>query len=374
MPLTTRVWGAGKVLFLCGALLLTYVVFAAAAMRMALKTREVSVPELAGKTVNEASAQLAEMTLALKVEEGRKVDPKVPAGQILAQDPPAGGSTRRQRSVRVWISAGPRSTTVPSLVGESERTAQLRVAQDGFGAGPSAEIRSLDYTVGTVVAQNPPAKSKSDTISLLVNRGERGATYVMPDSSASTAIGQRTCCARAASACRSSATTLTPACPGASCCGRARRPASRLLRENRSRSRSAGERAIAPSVLSADFSNLASDVRKAEQGGADLLHLDVMDGHFVPNITFGPLVVRAIRKVATVPLDVHLMIEDPDRYVEAFVDAGAARIAVHAEVLPHLHRTIHLIKKLGALAGVAINPSTPVARSKRSPATSTTCW
>jgi eukaryotic-like serine/threonine-protein kinase len=181
MPLTTRVWGAGKVLFLCGALLLTYVVFAAAAMRMALKTREVAVPELAGKTVNEASAQLAEAGLALKVEEGRKVDPKVPAGQILAQDPAAGGSTRRQRSVRVWISAGPRSTTVPSLVGESERTAQLRVAQDGFGAGPSAEIRSLDYTVGTVVAQNPPAKSKSDTISLLVNRGERGATYVMPD-------------------------------------------------------------------------------------------------------------------------------------------------------------------------------------------------
>jgi serine/threonine-protein kinase len=83
--------------------------------------------------------------------------------------------------VRVWISAGPRSTSVPALVGESERTAQLRVAQDGFGVGPTAEIRSLDYAAGTVVAQNPPAKSKSDTISLLVNRGERGATYVMPD-------------------------------------------------------------------------------------------------------------------------------------------------------------------------------------------------
>ena len=181
MPLTTRVWGAGKVLFLCGALLLTYVVFAAGAMRMALRTREVAVPELAGKTVNDASALLAEAGLTLKVEEGRKVDAKVAAGQILAQDPPAGGSTRRQRSVRVWISAGPRSTIVPSLVGESERTAQLRVAQDGFGEGPIAEIRSLDYTVGTVVAQSPPAKSKSDTISLLVNRGERGATYVMPD-------------------------------------------------------------------------------------------------------------------------------------------------------------------------------------------------
>jgi serine/threonine-protein kinase len=181
MPLTTRVWGAGKVLFLCGALVLTFVVFAAAAMRMALRTREVAVPELTGKTVNDASTMLAEAGLTLKVEEGRKVDPKIPAGQILAQDPPAGGSTRRQRSVRVWISAGPRSTIVPALVGEAERTAQLRVTQDGFAIGPSAEIRSLDYTVGTVVAQNPPAKSKSDTISLLVNRGERGATYVMPD-------------------------------------------------------------------------------------------------------------------------------------------------------------------------------------------------
>jgi beta-lactam-binding protein with PASTA domain len=181
MPLTTRVWGAGKVLLLCGALLVTYVLFAAAAMRMALKTREVVVPELAGRTVNDALAALVDTGLALKIDEARKVDPKVPAGQILAQEPASGVRTRRQRSVRVWLSAGPRSTTVPGLVGESERTAQLRVAQDGFVVGPTAEIRSTDYATGTVVAQNPPAKSKSDTISLLVNRGERGATYVMPD-------------------------------------------------------------------------------------------------------------------------------------------------------------------------------------------------
>jgi eukaryotic-like serine/threonine-protein kinase len=181
MPLTTRVWGAGKVLFLCGALVLTYVLFAAASMRMALKTREVVVPELGGKTVNDASAALAASGLTLKVEESRKVDPKIPFSQIVVQDPAPGVRTRRQRSVRVWLSAGPRSTTVPGLVGESERTAQLKAEQDGFGVGPAAEIRSLDYTAGTVVAQNPPAMSKSDTISLLVNRGERGATYVMPD-------------------------------------------------------------------------------------------------------------------------------------------------------------------------------------------------
>jgi beta-lactam-binding protein with PASTA domain len=181
MPLTTRVWSAGKLLLLGGALLLTYVLFAAAAMRVALKTREVVVPSLLGKTVNEASASLSEAGLSLKVEEGRRVDPKVPVGQILAQEPQTGMRTRRQRSVRVWVSAGPRSTIVPTVVGESERTAQLRVTQDGFAIGYPAEIRSADYPADTIVAQNPPGKSKSDTVSLLVNRGERGATYVMPD-------------------------------------------------------------------------------------------------------------------------------------------------------------------------------------------------
>jgi serine/threonine-protein kinase len=181
MPLKARVWGAGKLLLLCGALVMTYALFAVAAMRMALQTREVTVPPLSGKSVNEASTILADLGLSLKVEEGRKVDPKVPAGQILTQEPLSGVRTRRQRSVRVWISAGARSNIVPALVGESERTAQLRVTQDGFALGPTAEIRSADYTTGTVVAQMPPAKSKSDTVSLLVNRGERSATYVMPD-------------------------------------------------------------------------------------------------------------------------------------------------------------------------------------------------
>jgi ribulose-phosphate 3-epimerase len=117
---------------------------------------------------------------------------------------------------------------------------------------------------------------------------------------------------------------------------------------------------IAPSLLSADFGRLAEEIARVERGGADMLHVDVMDGHFVPNITMGPLVVRAIHKVAAVPLDVHLMIENPDQYIEAFADAGASRISVHAEGLPHLHRTVHLIKQHGAKAGVAINPSTPV--------------
>jgi ribulose-phosphate 3-epimerase len=117
---------------------------------------------------------------------------------------------------------------------------------------------------------------------------------------------------------------------------------------------------LAPSILSANFAELGREIAAAERGGADLIHVDVMDGHFVPNITIGPPVVRAIKRVATVPLDVHLMIEDPDRYLDAFVDAGAAMLSVHVEVLPHLHRTISAIKQRGVQAGVVLNPSTPV--------------
>ena len=116
---------------------------------------------------------------------------------------------------------------------------------------------------------------------------------------------------------------------------------------------------IAPSILAADFAELARDIAAVERGGADLIHVDVMDGHFVPNITIGPPVVRAIRNVASCPLDVHLMIEEPDRYIEAFIEAGAGMVSVHVEAVPHLHRTISLIKKLGARAGAVLNPSTP---------------
>jgi len=118
---------------------------------------------------------------------------------------------------------------------------------------------------------------------------------------------------------------------------------------------------IAPSILSADFAALGSAIAAAERGGADLIHVDVMDGHFVPNITIGVPVVQSLRTIATVPLDVHLMIEEPDRYIEAFVKAGAAMVSVHLEVLPHLHRTVQAIKALGAKAGVVLNPATPAA-------------
>lgn len=117
---------------------------------------------------------------------------------------------------------------------------------------------------------------------------------------------------------------------------------------------------IAPSILSADFARLGEEIRAVEAGGADYVHVDVMDGHFVPNITIGPLIVDAIRPVTSLPLDVHLMIENPDRYVPEFAKGGADIIVVHAEASAHLHRSVQLIKSLGKKAGVSLNPATPL--------------
>jgi ribulose-phosphate 3-epimerase len=117
---------------------------------------------------------------------------------------------------------------------------------------------------------------------------------------------------------------------------------------------------IAPSILSADFSKLGEEIKDVERGGADYIHVDVMDGHFVPNITIGPLIVEAIRPITKLSLDVHLMIDNPDQYIEAFANAGADYLTVHVEACKHLHRTIHYIKSFGVKAGVVLNPATPV--------------
>lgn len=125
-------------------------------------------------------------------------------------------------------------------------------------------------------------------------------------------------------------------------------------------SRSGGRSILSPSILSADFARLAEQVHAVEQGGAQAIHLDVMDGHFVPNLTMGPTVVKAVDGITKLPLDVHLMILEPDRYLEAFRQAGADWISVHVEAVPHLHRTVTRIRELGARAGVVLNPATPL--------------
>ena len=179
--LSTRVWSAGKLLLLISALVATYVIFATAAMRVALKAREVKVPDLRNRTANEATTALSGLGLTLKVDESRRTDPKIPAARIAWQEPAPDAVDRRTRSVKVWLSSGPRVAIVPALTGESERTAQLRLQQEGLAVAAVSEIRSGDYPVGTVIAQEPRAQTHSSQVSLLVNRGEHGATYVMPD-------------------------------------------------------------------------------------------------------------------------------------------------------------------------------------------------
>ena len=181
MRLGTRVWNVGKFFLIVGALGATFLIFFGISMRMALRAREVEVPVLVGRTVNDATQTLAPLGLGLRVEEIRRADPKVPLGHVMQQEPEAGMRARRQRTIRVWVSSGPRVTTVPALVGQTERTAKIRLEQDGVQIGTLSEIRSADYPADAVVAQNPPPASRAPEVSLLLNRGEQATTYVMPD-------------------------------------------------------------------------------------------------------------------------------------------------------------------------------------------------
>jgi beta-lactam-binding protein with PASTA domain len=181
MALRTRVYGAGKFLVIAGALIATYLLSAAAAMRIALRAREVQVPDLANRTTAEVSALLTGLELNLKVDEVRRPDLKIAAGHVLGQDPAPGSTSRSQRTVRVWLSAGRRATTVPVVAGESQRSAELKLSESGFALKAVSEIRSEDYPADAVVAQQSPGKTSVAAVALLVNRRDRGVTYVMPD-------------------------------------------------------------------------------------------------------------------------------------------------------------------------------------------------
>ena len=181
MRFGTRVWSLGKFLVLLGALAATFFVFAGVAMRVALRAREVEVPQIVGLPVNDAAAALADVGLTLRLDENQRPDDKVPAGRIMQQDPAAGVPARQQRTIRAWMSSGPRSTTVPPLVGQTERTARIRLDQDGLQMTAVSEFRSPDYPADAVVAQDPAPSSRAPGVSVLLNRGEQATTYVMPD-------------------------------------------------------------------------------------------------------------------------------------------------------------------------------------------------
>lgn len=181
MALPTRVWTAGRLVLIAGGLLATYLVFAAIAVRVAVRARDVVVPDVTGATITQATAALAASDLQLRVDTAQRPSADVPAGQVLGQEPVAGTPSRRQRSVRVWISAGPRVAYMPQLVGESERAAAIRLSQEGLEMPAMAEIRSDEFSADQVVAQDPPAGRPAADVRLLVSRGAGEATYVMPD-------------------------------------------------------------------------------------------------------------------------------------------------------------------------------------------------
>jgi eukaryotic-like serine/threonine-protein kinase len=181
MPFGARVWTLGKVLVLLGALAATFLAAFGVSMRVALRASEVTVPALAGVTVNDATAALGELGLTLRVDDSRRPDERVPAGRIMLQDPAAGTRARRQRTVRVWVSTGPRTVLVPSVVGEPERTARIRLEQGEITIVATSAIKSTDYAPDTVIAQTPEPETVASQVRLLVNRGEPALTYVMPD-------------------------------------------------------------------------------------------------------------------------------------------------------------------------------------------------
>ena len=181
MAFRNRVYGAGKAMLLAGALLVTYAVFAVGSMRYALRAREVQVPDLTNRTSGEASAMIGALDLSLKVDDAKRLDQKIAAGRVLTQDPPPGSTARRQRTVRIWLSAGARVTTVPAITGDTQRIAEAKLSQGGITLAAVSEIRSQDYAADVVVSQQPPARTAAGSVALLVNRSDRGITYVMPD-------------------------------------------------------------------------------------------------------------------------------------------------------------------------------------------------
>ena len=180
MPIGRRVWGVGKVLLLVGALLATFVAFFLISMRVAIRAGQVQVPDLTGLTVEDATLALQQLQLRPRIEEVRRSDDKVASGRVAQQDPPGGVEARPQRTVKVWVSSGPHTTPVPSLVGQSERTARMRLEQDGVALTSVSEIWSSEYAVDAVIAQDPPPPTLAPRVSLLVNRGPRPVIYLMP--------------------------------------------------------------------------------------------------------------------------------------------------------------------------------------------------
>ena len=181
MALRRRVRNFGRLLVIGSALAATFLVCAAVAVQVAVRAREVAVPDVTGASIADAAARLTQEQLSLRVDAAQRPSTEVPAGRVLGQDPRPGTPSRRQRTVRVWVSAGPRVAHMPGVVGETERSARMRLSQEGLDATSVSEIRSEVFAADQVVAQEPPAGQPAAEVRLLVSRGSDSAGYVMPD-------------------------------------------------------------------------------------------------------------------------------------------------------------------------------------------------
>ena len=276
------------------------------------------------------------------------------------QSPPPGASEPRGTEILLDVSAGQRQLQVPAVVGLTQSLAQDAIEKIGLEVGDVTE-RESQSARGAVLEANPSAGtpvSPSTRVDLVISSGP-------PAVNAPDVVGQSYSAARAmleqvglrlgdvttdslATGIPQTVIAQTPAAGAPARARHARFPVDRSMNGTRAR--------IAPSILSADFARLADEIARCEAGGADLIHVDVMDGCFVPNLTFGTKVIETVRRLTDLPLDVHLMVVQPEKYFDDFARAGANGLTIHAEVAPHLHRQLYRIKELGCHAGRRAEP------------------